>query len=97
MRNLFRILLICGVVGLCGPVLAEECFWTNGSSSWIKQVEICLETDEPGEMFVYLLNGRDYVYFDVEFWLYEEFVESRSPEEFFNRNIRDYYDFDRLR
>jgi len=57
-------------------------------SSWITDVAYC---EGMGFFEVRLANGREYTFEGVPKRVYEDFLESKSKGEFFNRVIRANY------
>jgi len=43
----------------------------------------------------FLRSGESYVYFDVEEWVFEEFMRSDSKGQYLNANIRERYQYSR--
>ena len=77
--------------------VVEECFSEYVVSSWIDRVDICVDGVGLGSMRMVLDTGREYIYYEVDLSTYWEFVEASSPGEFFNYNIRNRYDYARLK
>ena len=48
------------------------------------------------ELHVRFRSGAAYVYYDVEDWVYREFMEAGSKGIFFSSNIRDRYRYRKL-
>ena len=52
--------------------------------------------DETRELFIGLTTGRTYVYRDVQDWIYDELLAAKSVGQYYNRRIKDRYQFDEV-
>ena len=48
------------------------------------------------ELHVQFIGSRTYVYFDVEEWVFDEFLQASSKGQYLNGNIKGRYQYERL-
>ena len=45
---------------------------------------------------LFLKSGETYVYYNIEEWVFNEFMQADSKGQYLNRNIKGRYDFGKL-
>ena len=56
-------------------------------------VEAIGHESDSNELYVRFKNYRTYVYYDVEEWVFDEFMNAGSKGEYLNQRIKGVYDY----
>jgi len=68
--------------------------WTPVESS---ALQAAAYAERPALLYLLFHSGEVYRYFDVPRWQYQEFLAADSKGQYFGRNIRGHFRYERLR
>lgn len=69
---------------------------SNISMVGLKEEKLSLNSPTKNILRVVFVNERTYDYFDVPKEVFEDFLSSESKGKFFNKNIQNNYEFERI-
>lgn len=62
------------------------------ASSWVDEIFW-----KANDLYVRLLDGKEYVYFGFEEDRLDDFLAAQSPGQYMNYDVKPYYDYRRIR